>query len=192
MKRCLLVALILACPTLSYATSVELSDAELSVVNGKGNGLITPPIIIPTKPCGIAGIGCVKFPKYSTLNLTSSTTFKKPLEGFESMPVGDKFQGIHTINLIHNFGVDEDYRNYVMHSEFFDNGPKTITDSGDGKKYSVIGDIWRASKSTHGEFDTVNNTVVEEYYRVMNADGTASAKALRWSNWNRDINMTKW
>lgn len=192
MKRCLLIALIAACPAMSQAASVELNDAELSVINGKGNGLVTPPIIIPTKPCGIAGMGCVKFPKYSTLNLSASTTFKKPFEGFDSMPEGNAFQGIHTINMVHNFGVDGDYRNYVIHSQFFDNGAKTITDTGNGTKYSVIGDVWRASKSTHGEFDTVNNTVVEEYYRVMNNDGTASDKALRWSNWNRDINMTKW
>ena len=189
----LFIALLLSTPYVCTATVTELSDGQLSTINGKGNGLVTPPIIIPPKTgCGLGGINCVKFPKYSTLNITATSTFKAPLEGFDSMPAGDNFKGIHYINLVHNFGVDSDYRNYVIHSQNFDNGIKTITDSGNGAKYSVIGDVWRASKSTDGEFNMASNTVVEEYYRVMNTDGTASNKALRWTSWNRDINMTKW
>ncbi len=188
-----LVVLAIFGPLSTHAAVTVLSDMQLSKINGKGNGTVDRPITFPPKTgCGLGGINCVKFPKYSTLNITETSTFKKPLEGFQSIPAGDNFQGIHYINMIHNFGADSDYRNYVIHSQFYDNGPKNITDSGNGATYSVIGDVWRASKSTNGEFNTASNTVVEEYYRVMNTDGSVSNKALRWANWNRDINMTKW
>lgn len=160
----------------------EISDLQLSQINGKGNGLVPSPMFPIPKPS--PGI---KFPKYSTLNITSTSTFNKPLDGFDP-----DFVGIHQVFLTHSFGVTTDYRNYTIVGGEYLPGAINITDSGNGKKYSVIGDVWRYSNSSNGTYTAANSTVVEEYYRVMNPDGTKSNQALRWSNWNRDVNMTKW
>ncbi|EOX8394790.1 hypothetical protein L4A43_28825 [Salmonella enterica subsp. diarizonae serovar 16:z10:e,n,x,z15] len=182
-------------PALSHASVTELTDQQMSVINGKANGLL-PSTVFPSflKPQPVSAWGNLVSnyhpPKYTTLNLTNNPLFNKPLEGFN--PETDNFKGIHYINMIHNFGVDEDYRNYVKHGEEYTNGIIKITDSGDGSQYSVIGDVWRSERSDDGSFEASKSSVVEEYYRVMNADGTMTDKALRWSKWNRDINMMKW
>ena len=177
---------------ITHAAVTELSDIQLSQINGKGNGLLPKPVfpipkpIKPTNPWAD-----VKFPKYSSSTLNDSGSIKKPLEGFSTNP-GTTFVGIHYMDMIHNFGVDEDSRNYVLHSQDFVNGPITITDTGDGKKYSVVGDVWRYVRNTEGRFEAAKSSVVEEYYRVVNTDGTLSNQALRWTKWNRDINKTNW
>ena len=192
MKHRIMLLTALLFSGITHAAVTELSDTQLSQINGKGNGLVTNPLFpipkptTPTNPW--AGI---KFPKYSSLTLTNSGSIKKPLEGFDTI-TGTNFVGMHYMNMIHNFGVDEDSRNYVLHSQDFVNGPTTITDTGDGKKYSVVGDVSRYARTTEGRFEAAKSSVVEEYYRVVNTDGTLSNQALRWTKWNRDINMTKW
>ncbi|EEG5674773.1 hypothetical protein G3G77_004874 [Salmonella enterica] len=194
MKKSLLF-LFIVIPVLSQASVTELTDQQMSVINGKANGLL-PGIVFPSvlKPNPVSSwsslVSNYHPPKYTTLSLTDNPLFNKPLEGFSS--VEDNFKGIHYINMIHNFGVDEDYRNYVKHGDEYTSGIIKITDSGDGSQYSVIGDVWRSERSDDGSFEASKSNVVEEYYRVMNADGTMTNKALRWSKWNRDINMTKW
>ncbi|EAA7556071.1 hypothetical protein A2I42_08905 [Salmonella enterica] len=194
MKKSLLF-LFIVIPVLSQASVTELTDQQMSVINGKANGLL-PGIVFPgvLKPNPVSSwsslVSNYHPPKYTTLSLTDNPLFNKPLEGFSS--VEDNFKGIHYINMIHNFGVDEDYRNYVKHGDEYTSGIIKITDSGDGSQYSVIGDVWRSERSDDGSFEASKSNVVEEYYRVMNADGTMTNKALRWSKWNRDINMTKW
>lgn len=160
---------------------IEVTDLQLSQISGRGNGIVTPPLFPPKPKPG------PKYPNYSTLNITPTTTFNKPLDGFNP-----DFVGIHQVFLAHNFGVNEDYRNYTIVGGEYLRGPINITDTGDGKKYSVIGDVWRYSNSSTGTYTAANSTVIEEYYRVLNADGAVSNQALRLSKWNRDINMTKW
>lgn len=160
---------------------IEVTDSQLSQISGKGNGIVTPPLFPPKPTPG------PKYPKYSTLNITPTSNFNKPLDGFDP-----DFVGIHVVNLAHNFGVQEDYRSYTIVGGDYLRGAVNITDSGNGKKYSVIGDVWRYSDSSNGTYTAANSTVIEEYYRVLDTDGTVSNQALRWSNWNRDINMTKW
>ncbi|MCA6952908.1 hypothetical protein [Pectobacterium polaris] len=185
--------------TTAQAAVTELNDVQLANIHGKGSitpipGIVYPPLLPPKKP----GTGYVnpwidiKFPKYSTLTMTGSSSIKAPLEGFSTITENEPFYGIHYINMLHNFGADEDHRNYHPNSEYFQKGAITVTDTGNGNKYTVVGDVWRASASQHGEFNDVSARVVEEYYRVLNNDGTMSDKAIRWTKWTRDINVTRW
>ncbi|HAC8273597.1 TPA_asm: hypothetical protein G0G80_27260, partial [Salmonella enterica] len=174
MKKSLLL-LFIVIPVLSQASVTELTDQQMSVINGKANGLL-PGIVFPSvlKPNPVSSwsslVSNYHPPKYTTLILTDNPLFNKPLEEFSS--VEDNFKGIHYINMIHNFGVDEDYRNYVKHGDEYTSGIIKITDNGDGSQYSVIGDVWRSERSDDGSFEASKSNVVEEYYRIMNADGT--------------------
>ncbi|MCE9730891.1 hypothetical protein [Pectobacterium sp. IFB5596] len=189
--------------TAAQAVVTELNDAQLANIHGKGliapiPGIIYPPLFPPKKPWTGTGSGYVnpwvniKFPKYSTLNMAGNPGIKAPLEGFLTITEREPFYGIHYINMLHDFGVDEDHKTYFPNSEYFQKGAITITDTGNGNKYTVIGDIWRASKSKNGGFNDANAPIVEEYYRVINNDGTMSNTALRWAKWTRNINVTSW
>ncbi|MBN3064917.1 hypothetical protein H5A21_12690 [Pectobacterium aquaticum] len=192
-----LIALLFS--TATQAVVTELNDVQLANIHGKGSitpipGIVYPPLLPPKKPGGgyVNPWIDIKFPKYSTLSMAGNPGIKAPLEGFSTITEKEPFHGIHYINMLHDFGVDEDHRNYHPNSQYFQKGAITITDTGNGSKYTVIGDVWRASKSQNGGFNDGSARVVEEYYRVLNNDGTMSDKALRWAKWTRNINVTSW
>ncbi|OAT29096.1 UmoA family flagellar biogenesis regulator [Proteus myxofaciens] len=102
-------------------------------------------------------------------------------------------QGIRYIAMKYGpYGQPEHYKTYkIMFSHYSTTSTKKIRYL--GELYTVVGDIYLIDPfATTNEWERGRSQIVEEYYEILDAHGNRTGKGLRFHNWDRPINVTKW